>query len=383
MWVGEKIMKNILLLIITFLLILLINTCSVIDPDVEEFTDFDAEIIREMSSYQIPSLSACVIENDEIVWTKYYGNSAVNNNLPDSESIYSVASVSKTIIVTAVMQLFEQRLIELDVDINDYLPISIRNPYYPDKKITMRMLLTHTSGLAWPVNDYEVPGFYDYYPLDSAPPLNEWIPQYVLPGGSHYVNAVWKNTVPGERELYSNIGAAILAYIVEIITETDFNTYCSQNIFIPLEMNNTSYAYADLDMDKVVMKYRENYQLIQPYRQLSYPTHSLKTTMEDYSHLLVAYMNGGIYNSTRILQESTINTILKINNPASGTCLIWKKRLGDWYEHQGGEPGAAAQVQFNPGKKVAIIIFTNKRNSQVYQGNKIHAMIRRIANKYF
>lgn len=376
-------MINKCLLILVFLLILLFNKCSVIDPDVEEFSDFDAEISKEMSSYQIPSLSACIIKNDEIVWTKYYGNSAVINSLPDSESIYSVASVSKTIIVTAAMQLFEQNLIDLDADINDYLTISIRNPHYPYKKVTVRMLLTHTSGLAWPVNDYEVPGFYDYYPLDSAPPLNEWIPQYVLPGGSHYVNAVWKNTVPGERELYSNIGTAVLAYIVEIISETVFNTYCSQNIFIPLEMDNTSYAYADLDMDKVVKKYWENYQLIQPYRQLSYPTHSLKTTMEDYSHLLIAYMNGGIYYGTRILQESTINTILQINNPASGTCLIWNKRLGDWYEHQGGEPGAATQVEFNPEKKVAMIIFSNRRTVQVYQGNKIHAMFRRIANNYF
>jgi CubicO group peptidase (beta-lactamase class C family) len=376
-------MINKCLLILVFLLILLFNKCSVIDPDVEEFSDFDAEISKEMSSYQIPSLSACIIKNDEIVWTKYYGNSAVINSLPDSESIYSVASVSKTIIVTAAMQLFEQNLIDLDSDINNYLPISIRNPHYPYKKVTVRMLLTHTSGLAWPVNDYEVPGFYDYYPLDSAPTLNEWIPQYVLPGGSHYVNAVWKNTVPGERELYSNIGTAVLAYIVEIISETVFNTYCSQNIFIPLEMDNTSYAYADLDMDKVVKKYWENYQLIQPYRQLSYPTHSLKTTMEDYSHLLIAYMNGGIYYGTRILQESTINTILQINNPASGTCLIWNKRLGDWYEHQGGEPGAATQVEFNPEKKVAMIIFSNRRTVQVYQGNKIHAMFRRIANNYF
>ena len=376
-------MINKCLLILVFLLILLFNKCSVIDPDVEEFSDFDAEISKEMSSYQIPSLSACIIKNDEIVWTKYYGNSAVINSLPDSESIYSVASVSKTIIVTAAMQLFEQNLIDLDSDINNYLPISIRNPHYPYKKVTVRMLLTHTSGLAWPVNDYEVPGFYDYYPLDSAPPLNEWIPQYVLPGGSHYVNAVWKNTVPGERELYSNIGTAVLAYIVEIISETVFNTYCSQNIFIPLEMDNTSYAYADLDMEKVVKKYWENYQLIQPYRQLSYPTHSLKTTMEDYSHLLIAYMNGGIYYGTRILQESTINTILQINNPASGTCLIWNKRLGDWYEHQGGEPGAATQVEFNPEKKVAMIIFSNRRTVQVYQGNKIHAMFRRIANNYF
>jgi CubicO group peptidase (beta-lactamase class C family) len=376
-------MKKFLLLILVLLLLILNNTCSVIDPDVKEFSDFDGEIQKEMNTYKIPSLSACVIKNDEIVWAKHYGNSAVNNSTPNSESIYAVASVSKTVLVTAVMKLFDGGLIDLDADINDYLPIAIRNPNHPEKIITARMLLTHISGLAWPVDDYEVPGFYDYYPLDSAPPLNEWIPQYVLPGGSHYVNAVWKNTIPGERELYSNIGTAILGYLVEVISGTDFNSYCTQNIFVPLEMHNTSYAYADLDMEKVVIKYWENYQPIEPYRQLSFPAHSLKTTMEDYSHLLIAYMNDGIYNGTRILKDNTISQILKIHNPASGVCLIWNKRLGDWYEHQGGEPGAAAQVEFHPEKKVAMIIFTNKRTGQVYLGNKIHSMIRRVTNNYF
>jgi len=359
------------------------NTCSVIDPDVEEFADFDNEIEKEMSDYQIPSLSACIIKNDDIVWQKYYGNSAVSNSLPDSGSIYAVASVSKTVLVTAVLRLFGQGLIDLDADINNYLPISIRNPNHPESRITIRILLTHTSGLAWPADDYEVPGFYDYYPLDSAPPLNEWIPQYVLPGSSNYVNAVWKNTVPGERELYSNVGTAILGYIVEEVSGTDFNSYCRQNIFGPLGMDNTSYAYADLDMDKVVNIYWENYQRIEHYRQLHFPAQSLKTTMEDYSRLLIAYMNGGIFNGTRILEENTINQILKIHNPATGMCLIWNKRLGDWYEHQGGEPGAAAQVEFHPGKKVGMIIFSNKRNGSVYLGSKIHAMIRRIANDYF
>lgn len=374
-------MKSIALILVA-LLFLLNNTCSVIDPDVESFSDFDGEIKKEMNEHQIPSLSACVIKNDRIVWQKHYGNNSVNDEVPDSSSIYPTASISKTIIVTAVMQLYEQGLISLDADINDYLSFSLRNPNYPDRIITIRYLLTHTSGLAWPVDDFEVPGFYDYHPYDSAPPLNEWIPEYVLPDGNHYVNAVWKNTIPGKRELYSNIGTAILGYLVEIISGTDFNSYCKQNIFEPLEMHSTSYAYADLDMDKVVKIYWENYQQIGYYRQLHFPAQSLKTTTEDYSHFLIAYMNGGMYDGTRILQESSVHQILQINNPASGVCLIWNKSLGDWHGHAGGEPGVSAQVQFHPEDRIGLIIFSNKRNGSVYIGDKIHAMVRRIANNY-
>jgi CubicO group peptidase (beta-lactamase class C family) len=376
-------MKKITFIISALLLFLMINTCSVIDPGPESFSDFDGEIQKEMSQNQIPSLSACVIKDDRIVWQKHYGNSAVANSLQDSTSIYSIASVSKTIIVTAVMQLCEQGLISLDADLNDYLTFSLRNPNYPDQILTIRHLLTHTSGLAWPVDDYEVPGFYDYHPYDSAPPLNEWIPEYVLPNGNYYVNAVWKNSIPGERELYSNIGTGILGYLVEVVSGTDFNSYCKQSIFEPLEMHSTSYAYADLDMNTVVRKYGGNYQPIEHYRQLPFPAQSLKTTIEDYSHILIAYMNGGIYNGTRILQESSVHQILQINNPASGVCLIWNKSLGNWYGHAGGELGVGAQVEFHPGDKVSLIIFSNKRNSSVYIGNKIHAMVRRIASNYY
>jgi len=375
-------MKKNTFIISALLLFLMINTCSVIDPEVESFSDFDGEIQKEMSQNQIPSLSACVIKDDRIVWQKHYGNSAVSNSMPGSSSIYPTASVSKTIIVTAVMQLYEQGLISLDADLNDYLPFSLRNPNYPDQILTIRHLLTHTSGLAWPVDDYEVPGFYDYHPYDSAPPLNEWIPEYVLPNGNQYVNAVWKNSIPGERELYSNIGTGILGYLVEVVSGTDFNSYCTQSIFEPLEMHSTSYAYADLDMNKVVRKYGGNYQPIEHYRQLPFPAQSLKTTIEDYSHILIAYMNGGIYNDTRILQESSVHQILQINNPASGVCLIWNKSLGNWYGHAGGEPGVGAQVEFHPEDKVGLMIFSNKRNSSINLGNKIHAVIRRIASNY-
>jgi len=93
-------------------------------------------------------------------------------------------------------------------------------------------------------------------------------------------------------------------------------------------------------------------------------------------------MNGGTYKGTQILKESTISTILRINNPASGTCLIWVKSLGNWYGHSGGEPGVDAQVEFYPEKKTGLIIFSNKRTGMVYPGQRIHAMIRRIAEGY-
>jgi CubicO group peptidase (beta-lactamase class C family) len=357
--------------------------CSLLSPEVENISDSDAEIHNIMAEHKIPSVAACILKNDTIVWQRYYGFADYENRkAAQGETIYELASVSKLVVVTAVMQLVERGLMDLNADINDYLPFKVRNPHYPEHRISTLHLLTHTSGLAWPVDDLEVPGFYYYYPLDSAPPLSEWLPQYILASGNRYSPSVWKNSIPGRRELYSNIGTALLGYIVERVSGIDFNSYCRRNIFEPLEMTNTSYAYSDLEMEKVARLYSDNYTVIGYYRQLHFPAHSLKSSVEDFSHFMIAYMNGGQYGTSRILSEKKVAEILTMQNPASGLCLLWDCDLGNWYGHSGGEPGISTRAEFQRDARVGVLIFSNTRNKLVYPGTRIHALIRREAQKY-
>ena len=228
-----------------------------------------------------------------------------------------------------------------------------------------------------------VPGYYTHYLLDDAPPLGEWLPAFILPHGAHYVDAVWKDYPPGERELYSNIGAALLGYLVEQVTGMDFNDYCKQHIFEPLGMFNTSFAYADLDMDDVATLYRSPTGAIAHYRYQGYPAGDLKSTVEDFSHFMIAYMNGGRYNNTRILDEATVREILELRNPASGLCLLWNRTLGDWYGHAGGKTGVAAYVELQRDHNVALMVVANYRHGSIYPGGEIHALVRRIARQYY
>jgi CubicO group peptidase (beta-lactamase class C family) len=375
--------KLLTVFLIGFALLFFLRCSSPFEPEVKEFADPENEILREVNANQIPSVAAWVVKDDSMVWQKYYGYAEVSSRrVADRNTIYGLASISKLMVVTATMQLHEQGLISLDADINAYLPFAVRNPNYPEEKITPYHLLTHTSGLAWPENEFEVPGYYTLYPLDSAPPLREWLPEFILPEGADYVPAVWKNSRPGERECYSNIGTALLAYIVEVVSNTDYNEYCKQHIFEPLEMFNTSYAYADLNRNDLATLYDSPNRSIGFYRYRDYPAGDLKSTIADFSHLVIAYMHGGQYQNARILQERTVQDILKIRNPASGICLIWDCTVGDWHGHAGGKPGVAAYVEFQRDSKVALMIVSNYRHNSVYPGNKIHALVRRIAKKY-
>lgn len=358
------------------------HSCSPLAPEVEEFADPEGEILREMNNSGIPSIAAYVVKGDDIVWERYYGYADVERRrFPDSSTSYALASVSKLVVVTAVMQLYEQGLIDLYADINRYLPFSVRNPSYPDRSITSYHLLTHASGLAWPLTDFEVPGMFTKYQLDAAPPLREWLPQYLLQEGEQYVPSVWKNTPPGERELYSNIGVSLLAYLVEEVSNTTFNVYCKLHIFDPLGMPNTSYDYADLDLNNVAAMYRGSLK-IDFYRELCYPSGYLKSSLEDFSHFLIAYMRGGQFRGRRILQERTVEEILTIRNMASGLCLIWNCTLGDWYGHAGGIDGGASYVEFQRESDLGLMVVSNSHNNSLYPGGKIHALLRRIAGRY-
>ena len=99
-----------------------------------------------MSFTHIPSLSACIIKNDTIVWSKAFGWSDIYNlKKAKSDTIYRVASITKTFTATALMQLYEQGLFDLDDNVSEYLPFDLKNPKYPECNITFRMLLAHQS----------------------------------------------------------------------------------------------------------------------------------------------------------------------------------------------------------------------------------------------
>ena len=123
-------------------------------------------------------MQVCIVENDQIIWKGAYGYASIEQNKPVGDStIFHIASISKLLTGTALMQLWEEGLFDLDDDINNYLPFEIRNPNYPDDPITFRMLLTHTSS----INDDWTQLIYLYtYIIDSPVSLESFVENYFL-----------------------------------------------------------------------------------------------------------------------------------------------------------------------------------------------------------
>jgi CubicO group peptidase (beta-lactamase class C family) len=298
------------------------------DPDI----DVPGEIQKAMEDEKIPSVVACVVKGDAIVWEGTYGFANVEHDIPASRNtVYSLQSIGKLVLSVTVMQLWEKGLIDLEADINDYLPFDVRNPYHPDKKITPYMILTHSSGLAWPADEDLIPDFHHFYAHEDPPTPLEWLPEYIIPGGEQYRDAVWKDFPPGTQYLYSNIATTLMGLIVEQISGMDYRDYCRENIFEPLEMFNTAYRLGYFNQEILVTPYFNNNTPMYPFSSRHYPAGFLNCDLEDFAHFMIACLNFGEYKGNRILERASFEKMIELRDPASGYGFLWLHFLGDLY----------------------------------------------------
>ena len=360
-------------------LLLLLTGCQ---KELVEPADVLQELKSEIQNEGIASVAAVIVDDKEVLWEFVHGYAHVKSQTAASrQTLYQAMSISKLFIAVAAMQLKEKNKLDLDRDINDYLPFQVRNPGFPDVPITSRMLLNHTSSLAWPDGEYWDGDFYRLFEWDGMPQLNEWLPEYLVPGGSSYRASIWKNYQPGIKEYYSNIATALLALVVESAAGVPYDTYCREYIFYPLEMFNTSHLYAELDTSLLAAPHLNMHQAYPYFNYRHFPAGNLKTSIEDFSHFMIAMLNNGIYQNNRILSEASVAELFELNNAATGTALMWKHCPGDCIGHSGGGEGFSSRFELYPKRKKAMVIFSNRRNSSVYPQGRIYELIRYKVNE--
>ena len=332
---------------------------------------FNRYITLLMKLAHKPSLAACIIKDDTMIWSQGHGYANIDaEKKATTHTLYLSASVSKTVAATALMQLWEQGLFDLDDDVNNYLPFELRNPNHPDIPITFRMLLAHRSSLAgdnlhWFCLSY-VPGDPD---MPDFP--DPWLQNYLTPTGNAYTPRIWSDLQPGEKLQYANIGYAVIGYLIELLSGEQFDDYCQNHIFIPLEMYNTSYRLKDLNISNIAVPYDFSKRQYLPHPHYGMyvirPGASMRTSVEEFSHFLIAHMNKGVYKNTQILNEATVELMHSLHYPPSK--IGWDYGLGWTIEdplfskkfigHSGGWPGVHTLIGFHPEDNTGIILFTN------------------------
>jgi len=303
-------------------------------------------------------LSYCVVKGDSIVEQHAFAlEKFTNKGVPADEAVYLFASISKTVTCVAIMQLYEESRIDLDADINLYLPFALRNPNHPQMPLTTRMLLTHSSSLSWPSLNQD-PEFSVRFKESEVSPLREWVEHYLTPDGDIFHPAGWKSLEPGERYQYSNIGGAVLGLLVESVTGQDFAAYCTEHIFRPMGMNNSGFRLHDIEWDNLVTPLHEGEPILQ-YSVPHYPASMLKSTMADFTIFMAAIMNGGVYKEVRILEAATIEEMLTIQDPTVDIAHIWNALSPGWMGHIGGYWGVTSCFDINRESQTAVLLLSN------------------------
>lgn len=349
-------------------LILLLHSCSGEDFQIDNSIDFEEEISTEMGDQKIPALSVLIFKEETILYEKYFGQSNIEQNLSlTANHLFLLASISKTITATALLQLHEDGRFGLDDKINDYLPFPVKVPNQ-STDITFKMLLTHTSGIA---DGDALDGQY-YYGEDSPVALDFFIENYLSPGGQFYnASQNYHNFEPGTRHEYSNVGNALIAVLVEQISGMGFNAYCKQNIFNPLGMTNSFWRLDEISQP-IVQPYDYTggqYKAIQHYTFTDYPNGGLRSNVSDMFIFLSTLAQGGSRGAFELLETGTVDAMISpqianIDNTV-GLHLFLFNGANNLWGHDGGEQGVATIMAFNPETKVGVLIFTNQGDADL------------------
>ena len=303
-------MKNIF---INFYLILFLlgslQSCNTDDVEISGIADYEEFIQDEMDFQKIPAMSMLIFKENEVLYESYLGKSnIVQNAVLATNDLFLLASVSKVVTATALLQLFDDGLFSLDDPINYYLPFEVNIPNHTTK-ITFRMLLTHTSGIA----DGSALDSQYYYGEDPQISLSFFLENYLVPGGSFYnAKENFYDFEPGTKHEYSNEGNALIGLLVEEISGTDFSAYCKDYIFKPLNMNNSFWRLDEISQT-IVQPYNyanRTFEAIEHYTFTDYPNGGLRSTGRDLHKFLSAFVQGGVSNTYQLLEASTIASMI-------------------------------------------------------------------------
>jgi CubicO group peptidase (beta-lactamase class C family) len=343
-------------------------------------SELDEFVHQRMRAGRLPGLAASVVRDGRVVWSGAYGWAHIRaERRVQLDTPFMLASVSKTVLATAVMQGVEDGVLDLHADVNDVLPFRVRLPDHPRRPITTWHLLTHTSGIRdrWSVWD-------DLYSNgDSTMPLGVFLRRYLEPGGSYYRAGNFHSFAPGQEYRYGNIAASLAAYVLEVAAGKGFDEWCEDRIFYPLGMARTAWHLDDLPRRDVAMPYRwsaarDRYVAYGQYGYPDYPDGALRVSASDVARHLLMFMGGGTLDGVRLLQPDTVREMRrsqgslassesrrasrKVPDVLDGQGLIWyrsHRRGRVLIGHNGGDYGVATVAFYDPDAGTGVVVLGN------------------------
>lgn len=340
-----------------------------------------------MRQHKAVGLAVAVVKKGKIVYAHSFGLKDIAQNIALAETdIFRIASISKSFSATSIMQLVEAKKMSLEDDFSKLVGFKVRNPKFPDRVITLKMVLSHTSS----INDRE-----GYFNLDVINPA---------------VNKNWANCynsyAPGEGYQYCNLNFNMVGAVIERASGERFDQYVRKHILEPLNLYG-GYCVDSLDRSKFVTLYEyepksaqfnswpaaysprsteiKNYQ-IGYHTPIFSPTGGMKISALDLAKYMDMHANFGKFKGGRIISRRSAKLMrTKLSDEENyGLALRTTDELipgQTLIGHTGSAYGLYSSMFFDPKARFGIVVITNGCNP-IYE-NGFCQLIKRSTNALY
>ncbi|MGJ4728333.1 serine hydrolase domain-containing protein [Luteimonas sp. SDU101] len=324
-----------------------------------------------MDEYDTVGLAVVVVRDNAVVYRNSLGWKDREARIPlGQDDLFRIASISKSFSTTAVLQLVEQGRLSLDADVGELIGFPVRNPAFPERVITLKMLLDHTSS----ITDGQRYGSLDI----------------INPATNPTWQAVYAERAPGERYEYSNLGYNMVGTIIERVSGQRFDQYIAAHVLQPLGLQ-AGYAPDLLDASRFAQIYRwrdgegfvHSPQAYAPLaaRLADYtmgysapifsPTGGLKISAPDLATWMLLHMNLGQWNGVRLISQDHAQamqapSVAVDDHSDYGLAIRIDRTLIPGVEmvgHTGSAHGLFSSMFFDRARSFGLVVITNGTRS--------------------
>jgi len=341
-------------LCLLFGLLAISTTAQTTDPVARLSTELEPKIKEEVQQGRLPGFAIGVVRNGKLVYAKGFGIARLGGDTTiTSKSLFHMASVTKTFVATAVMQLVERGKIDLDAPVIRYLPyFKLNDERY--RTITIRQMLSHTSGIPDTVN----------YNWDK--------PEYDAGALERFVRSIADQKLvfaPGEKFAYSNTAYEMLGDVIAKVSGESFEDYVQHNVLTPLGMKDSTLLVREANPQLLTSPHvMENNEIVVskvfPYNRAHSPSSTLYSSIEDMSRWAIANLNRGELDGKRILKGETIDLmwrpVVDAFSMKEGISWFTTEKQGHRFVlHSGGDTGFESLVMLAPEDGVGVVAMSN------------------------
>ncbi len=317
-----------------------------------------------MDDHKMPGLSIAVGKDDGMVWREGFGLADVDDNIPvTTDTRFRIGSVSKTVTSAAVGRLIDQNKLNLDAEVQTYVPA------FPKKRwpITTRQSMGHLAG----IRHYRG---------------QEMLSDTFYPDVKSGLSIFDQDTLlhpPGSKYRYSSYGWNLVSAVIEGASGIDFLSYMEDTVFTALSLETMMGEHRDSTLSPIASFYniKNGNPVLAPKVDNSYKWAGggfvgTTTDMVNFIHNIY----GSSFLSTSALAE--LQKPLNLNNGKSTNYgLGWRHQQDDWRNeiigHSGGSTGGRAMLIHYPGRNVTVAILVNSGN-----GGNLNSLAKRIASRF-